>query len=136
MKINEIRVGNWFNSIKWNKPVYCELVDLYELCAMSDGAYNDPPIDCMFEPLPLTEEWLLKFGFEYCQFTIPDEDGVLRDKKESNKDYFKHPKLSEKISYYLPYHHLNYYIGSVEIRYVHQLQNFCFAICGKELEIK
>ena len=67
MKINELRVGNWYHSVKFNTPVKCELSDLYELCVKSDGAYNDPPIDEMFKPIPLTEEWLMVFGFEKMQ---------------------------------------------------------------------
>ena len=64
MKVNELRVGNWYYSVKWGQAVQCDLSDLYDLCAKSDGAYNDPPIDDMFDPILLTEEWLVKFGFE------------------------------------------------------------------------
>ena len=63
MKPNELRIGNWYNSVKFNKPVQCELVDLYELYVLSDGAYDVPPIELMFSPIQLTRKWLhFSFG--------------------------------------------------------------------------
>jgi hypothetical protein len=70
---------------------------------------------------PLTELWLLKFGFKHFTeswyekgfLSISIEHGV-----ELNDEYNSTIKL--------PY----------EIQYVHQLQNLYFALTGKELEIK
>lgn len=67
MKIqaNELRIGNWYNSVKFNRPVMCELSDLSELYRRCDGgACDESIISEMFEPLILTEERLLKAGFE------------------------------------------------------------------------
>lgn len=102
------------------------------LCEENGNQYKP----CEIEGEPLTEEWLLKFGFEYCYFPAPDSDGVYREKENVNKEYFKHHKLSEEISYYLPYNHFNYHIGSINIKYVHQLQNLFFSITGEELILK
>jgi len=38
MKVNELRIGNWYISSKFECPVVCDLSDFYELCAISDGA--------------------------------------------------------------------------------------------------
>ena len=63
MKKEELRIGNWYHSIKFGVPVMCDLTYLYNLSAIADGADDDPPINEMFEPIILTEEWLLKLGF-------------------------------------------------------------------------
>jgi hypothetical protein len=75
-----------------------------------------------FQPIPLTEEWLLNFGFEYHHDT-PHPNKVFR--KLHTEGFID----LEQIKHY-------YYGGSftsVECRYVHQLQNLYFALTGKEL---
>lgn len=73
------------------------------------------------EPIELTEEWLIKFGFElngsmYSKYpdTVIDEKllwiGIYSDKMEYDAEF------------YCP-------------KYVHQLQNFYFALTGKELTL-
>jgi hypothetical protein len=67
-----------------------------------------------FEPIPLTEEWLLKFEF-----------------KRFSKDFSKKGIIihTRKRGYVLR--------KSVpDILYVHQLQNLYFALTGQELEFK
>jgi hypothetical protein len=78
-----------------------------------------------FQPIPLTEEWLLKFGFEYHHDT-PHPNKVFR--KLHTEGFID----LEQIKHY-------YYGGSftsVECRYVHQLQNLYFALTGEELTTK
>jgi hypothetical protein len=68
------------------------------------------------KPIPLTEEWLLKFGFK---------------KKVGNR--FESDLLSQDI-----YFGNGYYIANVlpELKHVHQLQNLYFVLTGEELQIK
>ena len=121
MKSTELRIGNWYMSVKFKVPVKCDLSDLYNLCANSDGAYNDPPIDEMFEPIPLTEDWLKKFGFKriiHREYDwILDDIGICWD--EDDKCFWIEINGKE-----------------IELRYVHTLQNLYFALTGKELTIK
>lgn len=69
--------------------------------------------------IPITEEWLLKFGFE------------KEPKIELENYYFKDGWLCE-----------NYSEGDggihfiAKCEYVHQLQNLYFALTGKELQLK
>ncbi len=119
MRAIDLRIGNWYNSVKFNQPVKCELSDLRELYIMSDGAYNDPPIDEMFEPLPLTEEWLIKFGFE-----------KVKAKSGIQSAYKKHG-IRIEIS-----NSGNTYYKSISNPYVHQLQDLYLALKRKELIIK
>ena len=78
------------------------------------------------EPIPLTEEWLMRFGFDK---VLPRNDKMyyrLNDDfviEENNvfllgDDAFEMLKLRRKI------------------KYVHQLQNLYFALTGEELTIK
>ena len=124
MKANELRIGNWYKSVKWNRSVQCELSDLYDLCAKSDGSYNDPPINEMFEPIPLTEEWLLKFGFE--------GNSIFGANIKYKIGYFEVWYFGEPDRYMLE----NLKNMRVYIEYVHQLQNLYFALTGTELLIK
>ena len=80
-----------------------------------------------FEPIPLTEEWLFKFGFE-------------KDKY----DYFHHIKSKIIIGHtttdeFFEYEYLtgfqNSHTEMCELKYVHQLQNLYYCLCGKELQI-
>lgn len=109
IKANELRVGNlvynvmgkpisvdWGN-IKWSKDV---------------------------EPIPITESWLLKLGFE--KLISQDFDMVL--KISAAKLYVR----SFANHYYFQFNET--YFGEI-FPNVHQLQNFCM-IFGKELEIK
>ena len=141
MKKEELRIGNWYQSVKWNVPVKCDLTDLYNLSANADGADDDPPIDEMFEPIILTEEWLLKFGFIDYR-TLPNK---------ITKKAFYDIKAGIYLSYDGKYKHTKFRIlynpntntfqvvspanNSIILKYVHQLQNLYFALTNNELTI-
>jgi hypothetical protein len=127
MKINELRVGNWYKSVKWQVPVKCDLSDLYNLCANSDGAYDDPPIDDMFEPILLTEEWLQKLGFHRI------ENGSFGSTSYNRPCWIKFSFTiliwdNGKFVY-------DWNGGNTMLNYVHQLQNLYYALTGEELNI-
>jgi hypothetical protein len=120
MKANELRIGNW---VDWNGElgVISQLLELEVAfkCGESD-LYES------LQPIPLTEEWLLKFGFEminsspinykiYCL-----KDITFNVIKDSNI------KLYNKIVYSEQYK---------LIESVNQLQNLYFALTGEELTI-
>jgi len=118
MKANELRIGN--------------LVDDNGLIetVISDHLINDEHYDglrgCL--PIPLTKEWLLKFGFLHSHsqwyelrsldlwcdaFNIDLKQGILTATYNNNEEMIVKPML-----------------------HVHQLQNLYFALTGNELEIK
>lgn len=92
-----------------------------------------------YKPIPLTEEWLVKFGFEIVRFREPQyhvgmdwfykyDYAIIRIKKGSGRAddiviRFKDGKF--KLDNY----------RSIEFDYVHQLQNFVHSI-GEELKLK
>jgi hypothetical protein len=71
----------------------------------------------VYEPIPLTEEWLLKFGFEEW------------DKNAWQKGFDLSIHKIDSIFWY------NNNGINVLIKYVHQLQNLCFALTGEELTL-
>jgi hypothetical protein len=79
-----------------------------------------------FEPIPLTEEWLLKFGFN----KISDSYGI-------NISISSYILTTVALLYSIDiFKKTNVYYGLIEIKHVHQLQNLYFALTGEELTIK
>ena len=77
------------------------------------------------QPIPLTEEWLIKFGFGYWEdvdeWYSPDDDAILR---------IEHFTKGDRIGFF----ETNY---GVEFKYVHQIQNFYSVLdMREELTIK
>jgi hypothetical protein len=111
MKPNELRIGNYVYAFKtiWqiDNTYFCNLEQI--------ETYNF---------IPLTEEWLLKFGFEKVE--------------DINKDTYPDYKIKGMLIHSNV--HGNYVLGNYSpicfIKYVHQLQNLYFALTGEELEIK
>ena len=130
MEAKDLRIGNYLQFKK-------SLIDVYGL--HEEKTYNHIVEHNYFdnetediEPIPLTEEWLLKFGFV--------EKGIYFEKWKLRIEPFI---LTENIFcvrlitspifvvYIIPY-------SSIEmsnIKYVHQLQNLYFALTNEELTI-
>lgn len=114
MKAAELRIGNWIQSSS-NKEYQINL-SWYECCKDSTEG-RDIQLDTF--PIPLTEEWLIKFGFELnSNNNWSHWNFGLNFYKDG--DFFESDQLP--IFIYL--------------QYVHQLQNLYFAITGEELTIK
>ena len=97
MKANELRIGNY---------VYDNLGGVLKIKGISlDSTLSH------IKPIPLTEEWLLKFGL----MSIKTELGFWNN---GDAIYFSYG-----------------FEKSIELKYVHQLQNLYFALTGEELTI-
>lgn len=129
MKASEVRIGNLVRNnlngeILKTCDVLCDGINTDKIEGLNYG---------FIEPIPLTEEWLLKFGFQLrdgfsntfklnvekhqydcSEITYSEKEGLLR---------FSNGK--EKGTTLIPH-----------IKYVHQLQNLYFALTGEELSIK
>jgi len=80
----------------------------------------------LIEPIPLTEEWLIKLGFE----NIKLKTGNFWTNKviELRKGYKRNG---------YPFHLRHYHYMSLKgLYFVHELQNLHFALTGVELELK
>jgi len=122
MKASENRAGNW---VMGNAPYQLDLN------AMSlNATYLKMGKEPYYTPIPLTEEWLLKFGFE--------EDDSLIDPPDTPNGNFWSDWVKESVIISMPFFEFSYneLQDKIEIKYVHQLQNLYHALTGQELTIK
>lgn len=110
MKSSELRIGNYYLSFG---------VDLKQV----EKLHKDK-ILIDFHPIPLTEEWLLKFGFE-----LINESPINYKIYALNFISFNVIKDFKPNLYKAEVYSVTYPI----IKYVHQLQNLYFALTGEEL---
>jgi hypothetical protein len=122
MKSNELRIGNWITWKSTGKIEMVEKVDVYGLHV----CVNDVNIEDAL-PIPLTEEWLIRFGFEADHndyFFECEEHGVELEASWSSRNQ----KTGESYGWHISeYKH---------VKHIHQLQNLYFALTGEELETK
>jgi hypothetical protein len=125
MKANELRIGNVVNIVNttkdflgrvWYSDALISHEDIYDIARGNGYQYN---------PMPLTEEWLVKFGFKY----DTDNDKLCKSLHIDILSFraSEGHMCLESQGYRTLYKH---------IKYVHQLQNLYFALKGEELEIK
>jgi len=121
MKANELRIYNYVLAEVGLPSLNIHCILANDIVDISKGFVN-------VSPIPLTEEWLLKFGFE-----------------KGNK--YWHNGLGSNIFYDLDNKYLRqaygtgvnitmFAISAMNIQYVHQLQNLYFALTGEELTVK
>jgi hypothetical protein len=124
MKANELRIGNILMFTDF--PTREERV----ICGYDIAFAEKEPdwLDAFWTPIPLTDEWLLRFGFEKRDFPF-NQRWVFNDFKIEHQGInFAYVLWSQSAP------HLTQFIGHCQ--YVHQLQNLYFALTGQELELK
>ena len=136
MNARELRIGNlveckgWGDTYTDRSPYYGECIfPVYSACKVfvklevGHDALQKERIE-RINPIPLTEEWLLKFGFF--------GDGFVWEKDEFIIGLYKTGYFHIPSKLILLQSTLSSKTG-VEIKSVHQLQNLYFAITGDEL---
>ena len=126
MKVNELRIGNlvYDRGNKILKIDYWERKDLIAQKVVVEGFVGHPLTEYVeyLKPIPLTEEWLLKFGFE-------------KKKGYYDRYYYSIDGMDIRIDADM----FETEVGEClykTIKYVHQLQNLYFAINDEELTMK
>ena len=134
MKANELRIGNLYNQFGNIHQVNGHIISELE---------KAPQGQLWCKPIPLTEEWLLKFGFEKSQeqwytikyFTdcnLATEQMAITYNLSSNRcavfDAIEETDIVNILSYPI--------YTSKKVLYVHELQNIYFALTKKELTMK
>ena len=140
MKATELRIGN----LVLSNGILLR-VDTIEIDGCSGQLLNpkqEPNFNKGLEPIPLTEEWLVRFGFELSQsnkhiFSIDasiKEFTVLKYKNLSDilPEYKHLNHIDFVISFPTYYDDVNFY----GFKYVNQIQNLYFALTGEELILK
>lgn len=126
MESQELRIGNNI----WRPCCYDEVVEIRENGIIGLDNLRGLISYGEIEPIPITEELLLKIGFEkgqgdgYASYKINPYDGHIIEVTihESGIDAF-----------------IQYIFGSCHLRsikHLHELQNIVFTITGKELEVR
>ena len=120
MKATDLRIGNWYKGD-------CTAQKYWQITAQEILDFYDDPIDDYFQPIEITKEWLLKFGFEYSEF--------FKNYKVKAGDYFNSVKWDDEENEWWYNNDSSdagcYYVSC--IKYVHELQNLYFAINKQEL---
>lgn len=123
MKANELRIGNLVKSIVNLGGSLAEKCrfdkDIFQV--NKDFIFHDLAEKC--QGIPLTSEWLLKFGFA----------------KISSLGFKKEYLLNRQVMIYRTTEgdfYFNWGNEDTEIMFVHELQNLFFALTGQELTIK
>jgi len=131
IKAKELRIGNFlYRQTLPVIPANFINKEIISVGKVDEDLFNDK-IDCQFAPIPLTEEWLLKFGFEKY-----DEEYWFNPQYPSYEICINNP-----IRFYLPEDikdESEYYStkdSNCVIKYVHQLQNLYHALTGQELQL-
>lgn len=128
MTANELRIGNWVED---------NAIVIGSKITQINNITNEDQSCILLKPIPLTEEWLLKFGFERDIYHCPENNFDMKDGWSF---------LIEDLGIYIKFHEdfsFSIYDESDDIgllikdpEHVHQLQNLYFALTGEELKIK
>ena len=126
MESNELRINNIISINDKNCIVKGINTDGFLQCKWndSDTIVWGEPLTC-FDPIQLTEEWLVKLGFNYGGIWI-ELMGLM-----SCGRILQHKGIGAKST--------AFYINEqfiANIQYLHELQNLYFALTGTELKTK
>ena len=116
MEAKELRIGN---IVKYENTVYLHGGKITEVDNIIQGETD------YYEPIPLTEEWLLNFGIKNANFVHEIKHPIVHI-YSINKWFFA---INEDGSI-----RMIHPVNEINIKYVHQLQNLYFALTGTELE--
>jgi hypothetical protein len=129
MDAKELRIGNSVyyhisdeidSRKEWDEISTIDAKDLEWL-----SNHDDPD----YKPIPLTEEWLTKFGFNSKYKSVHVHWNLSGFGLEQASDV-------DDDGNSIPQKQVFYYEFVYEIKFVHQLQNLYFALRGEELTIK
>lgn len=123
MNAKDLRIGNIVyykvedeldDRKEWNEINIIDAEDILSLEDCESKKQNHP-----YFPIPLTEEWLEKLGFEKVDNAWINSIALYFDSEEYayNASYFEYDNL-------------------IVIKHVHQLQNLYFALTREELKYK
>jgi hypothetical protein len=145
MKANELRIGNYV-CVTEKHPLKVKIINDSDgiMSTVSDNSIFITTASLLaYKPIPLTEEWLLKFGFKK---NIEDEwdESLTVDVDNPVFLYNWTYNISDVFSFYSDFCYsetktelcFEFESTGVNIKYIHQLQNIYHALTGEELTIK
>lgn len=119
MEAKELMIGNYVQYDNLKKPIRVSIIDTTETSSKTKA-----------KPIPLTEEWLINFGFRKKEIdkgnkieTGYEKHSIIMLRFQDTDSWYACPKGYPFVSPELTF-------------YVHQFQNFVFAFTGIELTIQ
>lgn len=110
IKANELRIGNYYDQFGYIEQVNGTIISQLE---------KAPESQIWCKPIPITEEWLKRFGFTDNGYTFDLGELSFSYASKIVETGYRSGWSCEK------YDH---------IKYVHQLQNLYYILCGEELK--
>ena len=131
MNAQELRLGNYVMIHDYAKGNRQQVVDQLGSCYVNilDEQYCTP--------IPLTEEWLLKFGFKKMKNYLKKSTGLSSYSWYKNNTHFFTIEKHDEYDFgdtWIPTFRFDNCITTID--YVHQLQNLYYSIRREELTIK
>ncbi len=116
LKAQDLRIGNLVSGIFEVEKV----LEIHQSFVNTDGRKYTPLQE--IKPIPITEEWLLKLGFE----------------RGENPHFITYKRgeieLLDNIGQFFRVYYSKTHL--MDIKYIHELQNLFYCITGNELEMK
>jgi hypothetical protein len=133
-KVKGISVGNYHEIADFSHPrlgirstkingITFAAITAHGIQCVEDGAIE-------FKPILITKEWVIKLGWKH--YTKKRSGDLTRDFGGKLDVDFVDGKIQVKSHY----EGFAFYRPLTHIKYVHQLQNLYFLLCGEELKIK
>lgn len=137
MKTNELRIGNY---VKIDN-ILCEIVEIYEEAVYCYDKYGEDSHNInVVEPIELTEEVLLKIGFEKGDTSSIYQRYYLEVCGNGQSSFFRYDfYYNEQRRLGITFRNregVENEFKKYDIKYLHQLQNVYFILTGKELEVE
>jgi hypothetical protein len=120
MRANDLRLGNYVHNIgrKLIRVLSIDEDNIYGKGVYSDEYSKIRSLSCTYR-ISLTQDWLVKFGFEFLK------------PKSGTQGVFSNGKINLTLS-----NSGNIYYKNISLLYVNQLQNLYYALQEEELKIK
>lgn len=124
----ELRVGNWVNDVG-SVPYQIMPNDIVALhqCQISGKVL------LTINPIPLTPEWLVRFGFLQGKGKWGNDFYILNEDGFTVMFSVEHWTDVEETSVWKNHWFTKGLLNKNKLQFVHQLQNLFFALTGKEL---
>ena len=129
IKEKELRIGNYVNVSIIDQPTFS--IDLFEF-PKNGGMWELKDLS----PIELTNQWLIDFGFNIDYYGGQGSECFTAQHK--NKLFFRivRAENTKGWKFLSQIDSTNEYYFTVELMFVHQLQNLFFALTGEDLKKK
>lgn len=127
MTTRELMIGNYVMAINNYEDIfYVNCIYGYRDLNITSGIYKNYDTTIRdIKPILLTEEWLLKFGFD-----------LINNEYHQSRNHELKLYWTVNKNKMIPEFNEKRFVTGYDFKYVHQLQNLYFILTGEELTIK